>query len=460
MSRTRTTTIPAEIPNRIPPHDLAAEAAVLGGCLLEAAILERAAVKLEPEDFYTEAHRTIYRRMLDLHEAQSSVGLITLTDALRASHELEAAGGPAALALLVEQGAIPSLVDDYLRIILVHAGARRDIQVLTQALQAAYDGTAPAELATSVTDALTQIAERTDGEALREKGRHGEPPKPVRQVLRSILEALDTPESDFVTCPHHGVNDRLGGGLLRGEMLTLGGRPGVAKSALIVQWAIHVAQRGQSVLLVSQEMNAAAIGRRILAQQTRTSATSLRRRDVDPHDWPKLLGAMDRLEDLPLWIDDSKPTLNGLRRRLRERAYRLVIVDYLQLLRAPEHRDRRLEVSAVSAGLKRLASWREGCSVIALSSLTRLYQDKGKKVERPGMDKLKESGDVEADSDAVLILHWPDTEQSERELIFAKVRDGEGGGAPLLLDFEPAFVKFTIPDEAPPQPTWVLDGGR
>lgn len=443
---------------RIPPNDLAVEAAVLGGCLIEPRILDRLAARLEPEDFYTEAHRAIYRRLLGLREAQVVADVITLTHALEATRELEFIGGPAKLADLEVQGATFTNVDEYVRIILVHSGARREIQILSQAILAAYDGTStPAAIATTVSDELAKIAERTDGEALRDQGRLEEAPKPIGRILVSLLDQFDQAETDFVTCPFDVVNQRLGGGLLRTESLTLGGRPSVAKSAFVLQWARHCAGRGQKTLIISAEMKAMALGRRMLAQEARVSATALRRRDIDAHEWRRITGVMDGLVDLPLWIDDTTTTLSGIRRLVRGQDYRLVIVDYLQLVRAPEHRDRRLEVSAISSGLKRMAM-RANCSVIALSSLTRLYTDKGKKVERPSMDKLKESGDIEADSDVVLLLHWPDTEQSERELIFAKVREGESGGAPLSLDFEPTFVKFVVPEpELPSSPAWVRD---
>ncbi len=415
-------------------------------------IVPRLADLLRPSDFYTEAHRVIYAAALALYEREEPVDVITLGEALRRAGQLEFVGGPAALALLVEQAAIASHASTYAATVRDLAILRESIQISTQLITQAYDAKDDArELLAKAREQLDELEGR--------RTRSLEAPKPVGRVLTDLLASFDTPETDFVTCPLVVVNERLGGGLLPGEVLTLGGRPSTAKSALVAQWAVHVARQDQKTLIISREMLAPAIGRRILAQHARVSAMGLRRRDLVIDEWRHLTRAMEGLVDLPLWIDDTTRTLAGIRRLVRSQDYRLVIVDYLQLVRSPEHKDRRLEVSAISAGLKELAM-RARCSVIALSSLTRLQTERGKP-ERPTMDKLKESGDVEADSDVVLLLHWPDTSQSERELIFAKVREGESGGPPVSLDFEPRYVKFVIPEPELPRsdraPDWVRE---
>jgi replicative DNA helicase len=442
------------LPSRIPPHNLDAERAVLGCCLLEGGrAVGRVAEILRPSDFYTDAHRVVFTTMLAMHERDVGVDLITLGEELRRAGQIEFVGGPAALALLVEQASIASHLVAYARTVRDHATLRETIQISTQLITEAYDAAGdPREVLTRAREQLDELEGR--------RVRQAEAPKAVGRILVELLDQFDRPENDFVTSPFAVVNERLSGGLLRSETLTLGGRPGVAKSAFVLQWARHAAGLGQKTLIISAEMKAIALGRRLLAQEARVAATTLRRRDLDAIQWRRLTSVMDDLVDLPLWIDDTTTTLAGIRRLLRGQDYRLVIVDYLQLVRSPEHRDRRLEVSAISSGLKRLAM-QANCSVITLSSLTRLSTEKGKKVERPSMDKLKESGDIEADSDVVLLLHWPDTEQSERELIFAKVREGESGGVPLTLDFDPAFVRFVVPEPQLPMPDrtpgWVGD---
>lgn len=386
-----------------------------------------------------------------MHEAAEPISLLTARVALEQAGELEAIGGDTRLALLVEAAAIEAHVESYARRVLQLAGLRQIRAAAELVGERAMDGHTPAEIATEAGELFARIAERTDGEAMQQRGGRIDA-QPLGRVLRALYDTLDTPETDFVRCPIPQVDQRLGGGLLREEVLTLGGRPGVAKSALMLQWAAHAASQGQRVLIVSCEMGALALGRRVIAQEARIAATRLRRRELEDPDWQKLALAVGRLAELPVWIDDSASTLAAIRRLVRGHGYRLVIVDYLQLVRDPQVRERRLEVSAISAGLKRLAR-RERCSVIALSSLTRLGKERGKR-EPPTMDKLKESGDIEHDSDVVLILDWPDTTQSERTLIVAKARDGESGGTPITIDFDPTFVRFVVREAGEEEVPW------
>jgi replicative DNA helicase len=426
---------------RIPPHNLDAERAVLGAILLEAAGLERATRRLRPEDFYLEAHRTIFRRLLALAEADVGIDVITLSDALRQAGELEQAGGPATLALLIEHAAVATHLDAYMQIVLREWGKREEASLLLTSIEQAYNGTAPAQLAGELSAALARIADRAEPEVAALVDMRPSRPVPVGEVLEGVVASLGERETDYVPSPIQELNERLGGGLQRQEVVTIGGRPGTAKTALGLQWAVLAADYGHRTLVVSREMSNRALGRRILAQQAQVSASALRRRDVDEAQLIRLRRALPRLGRLPLWLDEQSSTLAQIRRLVRMHRYRFVVVDYLQLVKSPpDAKNRRLEVTAVSAGLKDIAK-KYDCSVLALSALRRLQVERGKRAA-PALEDLKESGDIEADSDVVLLLHQPKPDSSDRELVFAKLREGEAGGS-VTLAFTPVYVRFT-----------------
>jgi replicative DNA helicase len=436
-------------PARIPPHNLDAERAVLGAILLEGpAALERVGAKLRPEDFYTGAHRTIYQRMLALGEADRGIDLIVLSDALQQARELEEVGGPVALALLVEHASTAAHLKDYIDIVVRDGGKREACQLLDRATRRASNGTGVAEIAGELADQLARIVERTEPDAAPRLTWRSAAPVPVGEVLDAVVDSLGEPETDVVPTAIHELNERLGGGLHRAELMLLGGRPGTAKTALAVQGAVLAAERGHRTLVVSREMMNLALGRRILAQQAQVSATALRKRDVDQAEITRILRVLPRLRALPLWFDDQSRTIGQIRRAVRRGGYRFVVIDYLQLVRSPQDAtNRRLEVTAISAALKDLAK-QTRCSILCLSALRRLQVERGKRL-RPALEDLKESGDLEADADVVVLLHQPKPDASDRELVFAKLREGEAGGS-VTLAFTPMYVRFTeVPAQLP-----------
>lgn len=419
---------------------------MLGTILLEGvAALPRVREALTPAQFYTDAHRLTYEAMLRLDDRGAGVSLLTLSAELRRADHLALVGGPAALALMVEQASVEVLLPQYVAIVREMATLRDTIHVCLETMTAAYEAKTPAD------DLVTRHRDAVDALVAGAAPVHlTAGPQTIKVVLTQLVATIGTPEEDFLPCPFPGFNEHLGGGLLRSQYVVLGGRPATAKSAMVAQWAVHVARAGGKVLLVSAEMEARAVVRRMLAQESGIDATTLRTRKLQGYDWPRIVRACDRLYDLPLSIDDTTDTLAGIERRVKAGGYRLVIVDYAQLIRstAHTHEGPRIEVSAVSRGLK-LLSRSANTTVIALSALTRLTVDRGK-VQRPDESKLKESGALEADGDVVLILHWPDVTQSEREMIFAKVREGASGGVPMTLDFHPSTVRFVVPDQEAP----------
>src|SRR2546425_1424872 len=290
--------------SRIPPHNLDAERAILGTIIIEGATaLERIAGRLRPEDFWSGHHRTLFQRILALSEADVGVDPVTLSDALREAGELEEIGGPAAIALLMEHASILPHLEAYAAIVLRNAGKREAIQVLKVAASAAYNGSDPATLATSTGESLAKIAERTDPEAFRSSAQRMPTLEPLGKILeRTALDMrFDVP--DLVPTPIAYLNDRFGGGFLRGELVLLGGGPGVAKTALMLEWARYAADPDHGshhVGIVSLEMRSQDLGQRLLAQNAQVNATALRRQDLERDEWQRIDRIVPVLSQLPI----------------------------------------------------------------------------------------------------------------------------------------------------------------
>lgn len=436
--------------SKIPPHDLPAERAVLGALLLDSVTAERLCTRLQPGDFYKERHRQLFEVLAQLVEAGRGIELGLVAAACRQA-ELD----PAVLTdlpALAEEAATTVLVDDYVRVILEHSAQRDTIRLATEAIGRAYEGRGSAgAIATELGEALQQLATRAETLA---------PPadtdQPLGMAAERVVVKLERGERpDFLPTPFPWLTEELGGGVLAGEMIDLGGRPGVAKSALALEWATLAAQKGFPTLVISREMTIEALARRVLAQQGQVLARHLRSGDLNGDELRRLRATVPRLHAMPVRFDEGSATLGQIQRKVARAVkdgIRFVIVDYLQLIRGPKGTDRRLEVEAVSAGLKAL-TLRHNLIVLALSSLTPPPPGKGNKRPRPDMDSLRESRALEHDADIVLLLHRPSPDSADRELIIAKARDGGTGRCTLY--FEGAYLRFqesadSVPTRAVP----------
>jgi replicative DNA helicase len=191
-----------------------------------------------------------------------------------------------------------------------------------------------------------------------------------------------------------------------------------------------------------------ALARRLLAQSARVSASALKSGRIGDGEWVLIRSTLPKLKTLPLWLTDQTVSLDEITTIVEGFAdtppLRLLIIDYLQLVRAPDTvRERRLQVEYVSQGLKALAL-AQGFPILCLSSLSRTSAET--KEKRPTLDRLRESGELEHDADIVLFLHR-EFDKAETEVIVAKNRDGRTGTAHLL--FRPEYVAFDEPSERP-----------
>lgn len=278
-------------------------------------------------------------------------------------------------------------------------------------------------------------------------------PVTIQHVSESITEVRNIvaagPQRTAQT-PFPSLNTMLSGGFSSGELILLGGRPGTGKTAFALEMARSASKAGDTVLVVSREMIAAALTRRMLSQQGQIHASTLKTGRL--LDWNRLDQASAALSALPIWLTDSALNVQDVELAIQAVPYHLdfLIVDYLQLMRAPINiRERRLQVENISQNLKTMAI-RHEMPILCLSSLSRPAEGKDK---RPTMGSLRESGELEHDADIVILLHREQGEE-KTECMLVKNRDGETGMVNLI--FRPEWVSFSELAEASEVPeSWV-----
>jgi replicative DNA helicase len=436
-----------------PPHNLQAEQSVLGAILLSDRALYALVIEegLRPEDFYREHHGTIYSAMLALYNESEPVDELTVIDRLRSMGKLEDVGGRAAVDELA--GTVPAAghARRYAQIV-------REQALLRHLLKASYEvqekvlghDASPRELVEQAEKAMLEVG-RDD----RQKDFRA-----IEAVLHEELDKLHrlSIEGTSLTGTPSGFKDLDGitGGFQPGHLIIIAARPAMGKSALVCNIAENAAvQHNRPVALFSLEMAEAELAQRFIASQARVKGEELRKGRVAEKRWPKILEASNRLASAPLWVDDSSDVglleMRAKARRLHsqcEGGLGLIIIDYLQLMRTESRYDSRVTaVGELSRGLKILA--RElGVPVIALSQLSRAVEQRPDK--KPQLSDLRESGNLEQDSDLVMFIYRDDyyeEENSERpgeaDLIIAKHRNGAVGRVTLTFHKEyPRFMNY------------------
>jgi replicative DNA helicase len=438
-----------------PPHNLEAELSVLGAVLLSDTSLPALIIdeRLQPEDFYREGHGRIFQAMLDLHSEGEPVDALTLTEHLKQSGDLEQVGGRAAIDLLA--GSVPAVSNlrQYARIVRDNAMLRRLLRATYEIQQRVHTHEAPPR-------ELVDLAEASILEVAHDDRR-----KDFRRIDLLLDAELDklhdlSLEGTAMTGTPSGFEDldTITGGFQPGNLIILAARPSMGKSALMANFAENAALLGRGVALFSLEMSEGELAQRFIASQSRTKGDALRKGKVPESQWPKILAASAKLAKAPLYIDDSSDlSILDMRAKARRLVQQnpdglgLILIDYLQLMRAHGATDNRVEqIGQISRGLKTLARELE-VPVIALSQLNRGVEQRHDK--RPVLSDLRESGAIEQDADLVMFIYRDEyyDQESEREgiadLIIAKHRNGGLGTVELTFQKEyPRFMSYVGDD--------------
>jgi KaiC/GvpD/RAD55 family RecA-like ATPase len=270
----------------------------------------------------------------------------------------------------------------------------------------------------------------------------GTRPEHISEVLARNEEQRKKGALPSLATPYRTLNKMLAGGFSPGELIYVGARPGVGKSALALECARVAGKDGIATLIISREMTTAALARRMTAQEGRVSATAIRLANLTPDQERNYKQALRILAELPIWLTDRAVSIGAILSAVENtpRKVGLLVVDYLQLVRAPKGiTDRRLQVEEVSKALKTFALEMQ-IPVLCLSSLSRPAKTATGTEPKPTMADLRESGELEHDADIILLLHRA-FQSNEATCIVAKSREGATGECPLM--FSPEFVSFS-----------------
>ena len=435
--------------DRALPHNLEAEKCVLGAILINNEAFNQAAEVIDAHDFFRDAHRRIFDKMVGLSERSEPVDLVTLKDALARSNELDEVGGPAYIAGLTDGVPRSANVEYYARIVKEKSTLRRLIQSATDVLARAYDAEEDA-------DDLLDHAEKSIFEIADDSKREGFIPlSALVGKGYETLEKLQQHRGLVTGVPTGFVDlDEMTSGFQKSDLVIVAARPSMGKTSLVLNMALHCGiEAGKTVGIFSLEMSKEQLFMRMLTSEARVDAHRFRGGFLGEDDYARLVDAFGRLHEAKVFIDDS-PGIGILEMRAKARRLKLehgldmLVVDYLQLMQGRGRFDnRQQELAAISRSMKILAKELD-VPILALSQLSRAPEARGD--HRPQLSDLRESGALEQDADVVIFIFREDmyAVDGERnpeteglaELIIGKQRNGPTGT--VRVAFLKQFTRF------------------
>ena len=429
----------------VPPHNLEAEAAVLGAILINPKSMDKVVEILEPEFFYSPQNQLIYEAILTLFNQNKPIDGLSLAEYFRSRNKLDDIGGVEYLGELGLDTVLSSNIEYYAEIIKENALKRKLINAGTTIIDEVFKNP---EAETSL-----EIAEKTIFEISQQKSSQD-----VQLITDLLKETVDKIEYRYdnkgsytgVPSGYYDLDDLLAG-FQKSDLIILAARPSMGKTAFALNIAqnIGIVQK-IPVLIFSLEMSALQLTQRILVSEAEVDSQRVRTGDLDDSHWQKLVDNMSEIHASPILIDDkSGLTVSEIRAKARRVKMKypdlgMIIIDYLQLIDDKTNLDRTQAISTISRGLKSLA--RElNVPIIALSQLSRKVEDRQDK--RPMLSDLRESGAIEQDADVVMFVHregYYDKANPElknkAQIIVAKQRNGPTGDVDLL--FFDSLTKF------------------
>ena len=435
---------------RTPPHDVLAEQSALGGMLLSKDAVADVIETLRGSDFYVPKHELIFEAILNLYSHGEPTDVVTVTDELIKTGELQRAGGADYLHSLTSIVPTAANAGYYATIVNERALLRRLVEAGTRIVQMGYNGQGDA--VDLVNSAQAEVYAVTGVEAAEDY-------VPLQVAVDSAVEEIEAArgrdgQMTGIPTGFQGL-DQLTNGLHGGQMIVVAARPAMGKSTLALDFARASAIKNDMPTIVfSLEMGRSEIAMRLMSAEASVPLQSMRKGTLDSRDWTTIAAVRGRINDAPLYIDDSpNMTLVEIRakcRRLKQRVgLKMVIIDYLQLMTSGKRvESRQQEVSEFSRALKLLAKELQ-VPVIALSQLNRGPEQRADK--KPALSDLRESGSIEQDADMVVLLHREAAYEKdspragEADLIVAKHRNGPTDT--ITVAFQGHFSRFT--DMAP-----------
>ena len=431
---------------RTPPHDLLAEQSTIGGMLLSKDAVADVMEVARGTDFYMPRHEVIFDAIHALYSHGEPTDVITVTDELVKTGELTRAGGADYLHTLT--GLVPTAANAgfYASIVAEKAVLRRLVEAGTRIVQMGY--ASEGEVIDLVNNAQAEIYAVTGGVETEDFV----PLDVAIQAASDEIDAAKGRDGSMTGVPTGFAElDDLTNGLHGGQLIIIAARPALGKSTLALDFARAASIKSDMPsIFFSLEMGRSEIAMRLLSAESSVPLQNMRKGTVDARDWTTIASTRGRINDAPLYIDDSpNMTLVEIRakcRRLKQKVgLKLVIIDYLQLMTSGKRvESRQQEVSEFSRALKLLAKELQ-VPVIALSQLNRGPEQRADKM--PALSDLRESGSLEQDADMVILLHRESAYEKENprageaDLIVAKHRNGPT--RTVTVAFQGHFSRFT-----------------
>jgi replicative DNA helicase len=429
--------------DRTLPHSLEAEKSVLGAVLINNHAFNQAAEVLDAGDFFRVAHQRIFEKMVSLTDRMQPVDLVTLNDELARAGQLDEVGGPAYISALTDGVPRSGNVEYYAKIVKEKATLRRLIQSANEVLSRAYDAEADADLQLDEAErSIFQIAE----------GRMRAGFVALGQLVDSSYQTLEKLQEQrgLITGVPSGFTDldEMTSGFQPADLVIIAARPSMGKTSLVMNMALNAAEAGKSIGVFSLEMSKEQLFLRMLTSEARVDAHRFRGGYLGEQDYDRIAGALSKLHELKVFIDDT-PSAGILEMRAKSRRLKLehgldmLVVDYLQLMQGRgRFENRQQEMASISRALKILAK-ELNIPILALSQLSRAPEARGD--HRPQLSDLRESGALEQDADVVMFIYRedmygaPEERNPEAEgtakVIIGKQRNGPTG------DVDLAFLK-------------------
>ena len=392
--------------HKLPPQNIEAEQSVLGAILIDNDAVDKIAGILDStgDDFYRDAHRKIFRAMRSLGDKENEpIDLITLPAVLKNTGMLESVGGISYLAALVESTPTAANIVYYAKIVREKSLLRKLINSSTEIVTRCYNGG-------EKIDNLLDDAEKIIFEVAQDKTKRSA--YHIKDLIRDTFKTIEnlSDRDGHITGIPTGFDklDELTSGLQPSDLIVIAGRPSMGKTAFCLNIAQNAADAGNPVIIFSLEMSKEQLIQRLLASRAKVDLSRLRSGKLRDEDWSRLTTAVGGLHESPIFIDDT-PAQSVLeikakaRRLAKQDGIKLVIVDYLQLMRGRHDADNReQEISDISRSLKAMAK-ELNVPVIALSQLSRMTERREEK--RPQLADLRESGAIEQDADVVAFVY-------------------------------------------------------
>ncbi len=458
---------------KLPPQAIDLEEAVLGALMLEKDALTVVVDILTPESFYKDSHKVIYQAILDLFNASEPIDLLTVTNQLRKSAQLEVAGGAYFITELTSRVSSAANIEYHARIITEQAMKREMIQIASEIQRDAYEETTDVfELLDKMEQSLFEISENNIRKNYAD----------MRSIMREAINELEGKkgQKDGLTGVPSGFTalDRVTSGWQKSDLVIIAARPAMGKTAFVLSVLRNAAvDHDRPVAIFSLEMSSIQLVNRLISSEAELDSEKIKKGNLADYEWEQLIHKTSKLSSAPLFVDDT-PALSILElrakcRRLKAQSdIQLIVIDYLQLMsgdsKGGNGGNREQEISSISRALKKIAK-ELNVPVIALSQLSRAVETRGGD-KRPQLSDLRESGAIEQDADIVMFLYRPEyygiteTEEGQStaglgEVIIAKHRNGSLEN--VKLRFIGKYTKFAdLEMNVPYQPQDALYGSK